>query len=98
MTTLDIINEWLAFENEFLNIEDTLTKNVRLFLVYKKVAYLYKSILGENNDLVISYEEKAYSCLLNIPNEKYRTLVASTPIDEFPIELIKAQLISPSLL
>jgi hypothetical protein len=100
MNNIDTLNACLALEPELSKLPH-FQKNVKLYILYKKIAYLYKLILGDHHDLVTSYEGKAYVCLLNIPNGKWQdSLAVNIPkiIDKLPVDVIPMQLINPETL
>lgn len=97
MNNIETLNQWLALETEFSTLPD-FQKNVKFYVLYKKLAYLYKLILGNDHDLVISSEARADSYLLNISDEKWRNSLAvniPTMIQDLPIEIARMPLKRP---
>lgn len=97
MNNIETLNQWLALEAEFSTLPD-FQKNVKFYVLYKKLAYLYKLILGNDHDLVISSEARAHSYLLNISDEKWRNSLAvniPTMIQDLPIEIARLPLKRP---
>ena len=100
MNNIDALNACLALEPELSKLPH-FQKNVKLHILYKKIAYLYKLILGDHHDLVASYEGRAYVCLLNIPNGKWQdSLTVNIPkmIDKIPVHVLANPLIDPESL
>ena len=97
MNNIETLNQWLALETEFSTLPD-FQKNVKFYVLYKKLAYLYKLILGNDHYLVISSEARADSYLLNISDEKWRNSLAvniPTMIQDLPIEIARMPLKRP---
>lgn len=88
MDYIEEVNEWLTYEAEANELPEPY-KYIKLYCIYKKAAYLYELILKGKNEVSSVYEQKAYSCLLNISNIEYRTALGSTRIDQLPLNIMK---------
>jgi len=82
---LNEINECLIIANQFQFGHNTFSRNVRSYLLYKKISSLYRKV--DNFELATYYSSQAETALSLIEDGEYKNKLAQVVSDDFPPSL-----------
>ena len=79
------IDQYFILESEFQNIDDNFIRNARLYLVYRKLSFLFKQI--NYLDSSEYYKAKSEIMLSQIYDNNRKNQLIQAPVEEMPFEV-----------